>query len=248
MPLLSLDGVEKRYARGYRELLALDGVSLDVERGDFVAIWGGSRSGKTTLLRVAAGIEAPDAGEVRLEGQDLLALSAAERTRRLRQVGYVPKEWRVAHGKPVVDHVALPLLADGRPLASAMAKAHEALELVGVGGCSSATADDLTPGELGRVALARALVRNPRVLLVDEPGVTAEAGERDGLLALLRSIAAQRREDLGIVITSRDVAGLGGAEHVMSLGDGRLRSFEQPAEVVALPVRRTAPPEPEPAR
>jgi putative ABC transport system ATP-binding protein len=246
MALLSLETVTRRHRAGRQTLTVLDGISLEVWPGDVVAIWGARRSGKTTLLRVAAGIETPDAGVVRFDGKELAGCSAAERARLLRGVGYVPKEWRVAHGKPVVDHVALPLLAEGRPLASAMAKAHEALDRVGAGRCADAATDELGPGDQMRVALARALVRNPRLLLVDEAGVTAEAGERDEILRLLRSVVAEQ-DDLAFVLTTRDAAGIGGAARVMSLGEGRLRTYDRaPAEVVPLPVRPRL--ETEPAR
>jgi ABC-type methionine transport system ATPase subunit len=246
MALLSLEAVTRRHRAGRQTLTVLDQISLEVWPGDVVAIWGARRSGKTTLLRVAAGVETPDAGVVRFDGEELGRRSAAERARLLRRIGYAPKEWRVAHGKPVLDHVALPLLAEGRPLASAMAKAHEAMEQVGAGDCAAAATHELAPGDQMRVALARALVRNPRLLLVDEAGVTADSDERDEILRLLRSIVAER-DELALVLTTRDVAGIGGAARVMSLGDGRLRTYDrEPAQVVPLPLRPRV--ETEPAR
>ena len=109
MTLLSLDGVTKRYARGYREVEALADVGLEVEAGDFVAIWGGSRSGKTTLLRVAAGIESPDGGRVTFDGHDLATLSRRARARLLlTDIGCVWQTGRITRGLSVLDHVALP--------------------------------------------------------------------------------------------------------------------------------------------
>lgn len=169
-PVLALDGVTQQHRVGRHRETVLNDVSLELWPGEIVAILGPRRSGKTTLLRVAAGIEAPAAGSVRLDGEALGALRGSARTRRLRAVGYAPKEWRVARGKPVLDHVALPLLADGRPLLTALAQAHEALERVGAPHCAGAHVEELAPADGPRVALAQALVREPRVLLVDEPG------------------------------------------------------------------------------
>jgi ABC-type sulfate/molybdate transport systems ATPase subunit len=188
----------------------------------FVAVLGQRRAGKTTLLRIAAGIEAPDAGVVRLDGEALDTLSSSARTRRLRAVGFAPKSWRVARGKPVLDHVALPLLAEGRPLVTAHAKAHEALERVGAAHCAGAFTDEMGPADETRAALAQALVRQPRVLLVDEPGVTATPEEREELLRLLRELAGERPQ-LALLLTARDTAGIAGARRILTLDDGVLR-------------------------
>lgn len=246
-PTLSLDRVTRTRLDGRTPVAVLDAIDLQVWPGERVAILGGRRQGKTTLLRVAAGVEPPDTGVVRLDGADLGALSRVERTRRLRAVGYAPKSWQVARGKPALDHVALPLLAEGRPLVTALAMAHEALEAVGAAHCAGAATDDLTGDEGARVTLAQALVHRPRVLLVDEPGVLADAGERDQLLALLRAIAGERPE-LALVVTSRDVAGVAGATRVLRLSDGALRGATRPrdADVLPFPGGRSADPEPAP--
>jgi len=234
MTLLSLTAVTRLHQVGRERRAVLADVSLTVWPGDLVAIWGLRRTGKTTLLRVAAGIEAPDAGSVRIGRLDLAELSAGERTRCLRQVGYAPKEWRIAPGKPVLDHVALPLLAEGRPLATAMAKAHEAIERVGASHCAEACVSELLSTDATRLSLAQALVRDPQVLLIDEPGATADPEERVALLELLRSLLAER-PGLALVLTSRDVTGLAVADRVLTLSDGRLRSYDEPAEIVPFP-------------
>ncbi|MBS1869245.1 MAG: ATP-binding cassette domain-containing protein [Actinobacteria bacterium] len=233
-PVLALDGVGQRHRLGRRQIAVLDAIAFELWPGEIVAILGRRRSGKTTLLRVAAGIEAPASGAVRLDGVPLGDLRGSARTRRLRAVGYVPKEWRVARGKPVLDHVALPLLADGRPLLTALAKAHEALERVGAGHCAGMPAEQLDPGEATRVALAQALVREPRVLLADEPGVMAAPDERDELLRLLRTLTADDPR-LALVVTARDVAGVAGAGRVLTLDEGVLRGASEPPSAAVLP-------------
>jgi predicted ABC-type transport system involved in lysophospholipase L1 biosynthesis ATPase subunit len=239
-PVLAFDRVTRRRPQGREPVAVLDSVSFAVWPGELVAILGPHRAGKTTLLRIAAGVEAPDAGSVQLDGAALGVRATTARTRRLRAVGLVPKAWRVARGRPVLDHIALPLLAEGRPLVTALAKAHETLERVGAGHCAGAEADELAPADETRVALAQALVREPRLLLADEPGALAAADEREELLELLHRIVGER-PSLALVVTARDVAGVAGAGRVLTLGDGELHGNPGPtgAEVVPFPGVRT---------
>jgi ABC-type lipoprotein export system ATPase subunit len=220
MTLLSLDGVTKRYARGYREVQALTGVELDVDAGDFVAIWGGSRSGKTTLLRVAAGIEAPDDGRVAFDGRNLAALSRRARARLLMtDIGCVWQTGRITRGLSVLDHVALPRFKQRRH-AQARREAHDVLERVGVPQAASARWHELTDGERTRVALAHALIRRPRLLLADEPTASLNMIEREQVLSVLRSVAEQA--GVAVLMTAPDAPNLLQSQRLMALDAGRL--------------------------
>ncbi|HZV74311.1 MAG TPA: ATP-binding cassette domain-containing protein [Conexibacter sp.] len=220
MTLLSLDGVTKRYARGYREVEALASIDLDVEAGDFVAIWGGSRSGKTTLLRAAAGIETPDGGRVAFDGVDLAALSRHARARLLlTDIGCVWQTGRITRGLSVLDHVALPRFKQ-RSHAQARGEAHDVLERVGAPQVASARWHELTDGERTRVALAHALIRQPRLLLADEPTANLNMIEREQVLSVLRSVADEA--GVAIVMTAPDAPNLLQSHRMMSLDDGRL--------------------------
>jgi ABC-type Mn2+/Zn2+ transport system ATPase subunit len=117
---------------------------------------------------------------------------------------------------------------------TALAKAHEALERVAAGHCAGAMAEELAPGDETRVALAQALVREPHLLLVDEPGVMAAPDERDELLRLLRALAAEDPR-LAIAMTARDVAGMAGAGRVLTLDEGVLRGASEPPSADVLP-------------
>jgi putative ABC transport system ATP-binding protein len=220
MTLLSLDGVTKRYARGYREVQALVDVELDVEAGDFLAIWGGSRSGKTTLLRVAGGIETPDAGRVAFDGRDLTRLSRRARAQLLlTDIGCVWQTGRITRGLSVLDHVALPRFKQ-RSHAQARREAHEVLERVGVPQAASARWYELTDGERTRVALAHALIRRPRLLLADEPTASLNMIEREQVLGVLRSVAEQA--GVAVLMTAPDAPNLLQSQRLMSLDAGRL--------------------------
>lgn len=220
MTLLSLDGVTKRYARGYREVEALAEVGLEVEAGDFVAIWGASRSGKTTLLRIAAGIEPPDDGRVVFDGTDVARLSRRARARLLlNDIGCVWQTGRITRGLSVLDHVALPRFKQ-RSHAQARGEAHDVLERVDAGQCASARWHELTDGERTRVALAHALIRRPRLLLADEPTANLNLIEREQVLGVLRSVADEA--GVAIVMTAPDAPDLLQSHRLMSLDGGRL--------------------------
>lgn len=220
MTLLSLDAVAKRYARGYRELVALDEVTLDVEPGDFVAIWGASRSGKTTLLRVAAGIESVDGGTVTYDGRDLATLSRRRRARLLLdEIGCVWQTGRITRGLSVIDHVALPRFKQCSH-AQARRDAHEVLERVGVAQSGNARWHELSDGERTRVALAHALIRRPRLLLADEPTANLNMIEREQVLSVLRSVAEEA--GVAIVMTAPDAPNLLQSHRMVSLDHGRL--------------------------
>ncbi|HEX7290273.1 MAG TPA: ATP-binding cassette domain-containing protein [Conexibacter sp.] len=220
MTLLSLHAVTKRYTRGYREVEALADIDLDVEPGDFVAIWGASRSGKTTLLRIAAGIEAPDGGSVTFDGADLASCSRRARARLLlTDVGCVWQTGRITRGLSVLDHVALPRFKR-RSHAQARREAHEVLERVGALQTANARWHELTDGERTRVALAHALIRRPRLLLADEPTANLNIIEREQLLGVLRSVAEEA--GVAIVMTAPDAPNLLQSHRLMSLDGGRL--------------------------
>jgi ABC-type lipoprotein export system ATPase subunit len=235
MTLLSLDGVAKRYARGYRELVALEDVALEVDRGDFVAIWGASRSGKTTLLRIAAGIEAPDHGAVTYDGQDLPALSRRRRAQLLlREIGCVWQTGRITRGLSVLDHVALPRFKQCSH-ATARREAHDVLERVGALQCGHARWHELSDGERTRVALAHALIRRPKLLLADEPTANLNMIEREQVLAVLRSVAEEA--GVAVVMTAPDAPNLMQSHRLMSLDRGRLikPSSEQRGTLIDFP-------------
>jgi predicted ABC-type transport system involved in lysophospholipase L1 biosynthesis ATPase subunit len=244
MTLLSLTQVTRSYGDGRREVLVLDRVNMEVDSGDFVGVWGPRRSGKTTLLRVAAGIESPGAGAVCFDGHVLTRMGAGERARLLRTHGiaHVCGEWHPQLNQPTVDSVAMSLLSDRMSLREARPVARRALERVGVGDCADVWTGRLSQGERIRVGLARALVRRPRLLLVDEPAVSPSPVECGELFALLRSLA--HAGDMAVVIASEELEALEGARRIMSLSDGILRSMDSSGVVVAFPNRRVARAEP----
>lgn len=238
-PVLALEDVTATRRFGRNRTTVLDGVSVEVWPGDFIAIVGARGAGKTTLLRVAAAIDRPARGIVRLGAREAMAATHSQRSEWRRRVAYVPKQWRVAHGKPAVDHVALPLLAKGVSLRTALREAEEALAWAGTGEHAHRHVPELPPALATRVALARAFVQKPDVLLLDEPGMNTATEERAALLWLVRSMATSNPA-LAVVMTTQDTRGAAGASRTVLLVNGRLRGAAPPAaEVVPFPARRS---------
>ncbi len=235
--LLSFENVSKCYPDGGREIVVLDGVSFEIHAGVFVGIFGMRRSGKSTLLRLAAGIEAPSGGMVRFGGRDLASMSAVERERLLRRgIACVsPQDWSPGSTERVIDLVALSVGSDGPALRDARHRARRVLARVGMTSCADELARSLSLGDRARVVLAQALIREPSVLLVDEPAVIPSLSERDQFCGLLRSVADEQNATL--VVASEEMAPLHGAGMLLSIGDGELCSTEERATVVALPRR-----------
>jgi putative ABC transport system ATP-binding protein len=238
MSLLVLDGVSKSYVRGRRELRALRAVSLEVAAGEMVGVWGRRFSGRTTLLRIAAGLEAPDEGRVLLDGIDVA--EHPEGTLR-RRVAYCHASFAPAHAELVVEHVAVPLLAVGTRIDRACTRAQAMLDRVGAGACAEMRPHELAQGELVRVVLARALLQQPQLLLIDEPTSGVDLLERDDLLTTLRVIA--KDEHVAVLLTASETPGLGGADRMLSLSDGELLgdAVRQAAEVVPFKRPRAEP-------
>jgi ABC-type lipoprotein export system ATPase subunit len=219
MGLLELRGVAKRYRQGSQEVVALDGVDLDVGAGELVALVGRSGSGKSTLLHLAGGLDEPDAGTVRLGGRDLSTLSIGERaTLRRREVGFVFQFFHLIPTLTVAENVELPLLLDGRR--DKEGAVTSLLDRLGIGHRASHLPAELSGGEMQRAAIARALVTRPQLLLADEPTGNLDSATGEVILAVL----AEAVTDAGaaLVMVSHDEGAAARAGRVLHLSDGHL--------------------------
>jgi ABC-type lipoprotein export system ATPase subunit len=230
MSLLTLERVSKRYRRGRREVTALDDVSLAIAPGELVAIWGVPRSGRTTLLRVAAGLEHPDGGAVQFRGE---AVPAGHEDGLPAGIGYVQAGLAPVGGESILDHVAMPLLARGTAPETARARARLQLERVGAAGCAHLQPRELEPTERVRVAIAQALVTAPKLLLVDDPTHHVDLLEREAVLLLVRSIADG---DVAVLMTTGEAMGVSGVDRALTISGGVLRAEAgaEPGNVVPL--------------
>jgi ABC-type Mn2+/Zn2+ transport system ATPase subunit len=233
MTLLELEAVSKRVVDGPHPGTLLHEVSLDLARGEYVVVWGTRGSGRSTLLRVAAGVEVPDSGVVRFESKDLRGAG-----QELGEgIGYCLKRLRSSEGRNVLEQVMMGLLARGRSFGQARTCASAALERCGMLELARAGLLELDHGETVRVALARTLVQQPKLLVIDEPICGVELMARDEILALLRGIAD---EGVGVLASTSESAGLSGADRSLALSDGRLRGEVQAELAPVVPLRRTA--------
>jgi ABC-type lipoprotein export system ATPase subunit len=220
MALLALERVRKSYWRGRHELVVLDDVSFELDAGELVAIFGQRASGKTTLLRIAAGIESPDAGIVRFEDRDLATLRHPPRLAGLHaRIGWVRRAGPLIASMDMLDYVALPLLG-GAHHREAHRRATRALEDVGASELARATWHELSDAERTLVMIAQAIVRRPALLLADDPTATLGIEERETVLALLRSTA--EATGAAVLMTAPDVPDMLRSHRVMSLSDGEL--------------------------
>ena len=219
--MLEVTGVSKSYPGGAGELTVLRDVSLSLEPGQRLAIMGPSGSGKSTLLSILGVLESTTAGMVRLDGVDPFAGSAAQRAAfRNRRIGFVFQEHHLLHGCSALDNVLVPALATGRVSREIAARGRRLLDRVGLAERMTHRPDELSGGERQRVAVARALLLSPRLLLADEP-----TGQLDSLAAaqaadLLVELAAESGGMLLVVTHSQPLATRVGS--VRQLIDGRL--------------------------
>jgi putative ABC transport system ATP-binding protein len=198
-----------------------EGVTLEVGRGEWIAVVGESGSGKSTLLNIVAGLDRPDAGEVRLGGRVLdYADDDALALWRRRHVGFVFQAFHLLAYLDVADNVALPLALLGVPRGERMARAQAALAAVGLEGFARRHPATLSGGEMQRTAIARALIHSPSLLLADEPPGTLDEANADAILGCLAD-AAKRSGAAALMVThSRRAAAR--ADRVLRLAGGRL--------------------------
>ncbi len=218
--LLALDSVSKSYWRGKTEVTALKQVSLEVDAGEFVAVYGKRGGGKTTLLKIAAGLDRPDVGVARIDGRDLAELSRRELALLHRErVGWVSRGGPQSKDLPVDVHVALPLYGRLGPRAAAR-RAAAALESVGADDYVGELWDDLPDTARMLVAIAQALVREPALVVIDDPVAGLGLVDREHVLARLR--AAADDSDVGVLMAVPEMPAMLRADRVRSLARGRM--------------------------
>lgn len=232
MSLLELQKVRVRVREGQRERIVLDGVNLQLGGGELVMVWGQRRSGKTTLLRLAAGIQAPDEGSVRFDGHDLADTSTSVLGS---GIGYVQQRLRASEEQGVLEQVASGLLARGLDTRRARTLAREALVRAGAERLGEMRVAELRGGEAVRVALARTLALSPRLVLVDEPVAAVGLDERDEILTVLRALTG---EGIGVLASTGEPSELAGAHRPLTLSDGQLRGQSVPDLAPVVAIRR----------
>ena len=209
----------KVYQQGQRRVDALRGVSLRVEAGEFVSIMGPSGSGKSTLMHLLGGLDTPTSGRVLFQGQDLRAMSDRDRSLlRRNRVGFVFQAFNLLATLNGVVNVALPLLLGGRPRREARERALAVLERVGLGHRADHFPDEMSGGEMQRVAVARALVGEPEAVLCDEPTGNLDSASSREILGLLRELPERGRR--AVVMVTHDPTAAAYGDRIVHIRDG----------------------------
>lgn len=202
MTLVALEGVTKRYFDGSQRVVAVDKVSLELAAGKVVVIRGPSGSGKTTLLGIAGGLITPTSGDVQIAGESVVHMRDHHRTRwRRKHVGFVFQELALIPRMTLLENVLLPLAPMGGANRDAQKRAHDLLERFGLANKAQTAVQRLSGGERQRGALARALMTNAQVLLLDEPTAHVDAENAE---TMIEHLAALRSEGKLIVASTHD--------------------------------------------
>ena len=219
MVALSAHGVAKNVGRGAGARRLLAGVELEVRGGEMVAVLGRSGSGKSTLLNLLGGLDRADEGTISVGGASLTRASERELTRiRLRRIGFVFQSFQLIEELSGLENVLLPTTLPGAA-PGGVARARRLVEELGVAAVAARAPHELSGGEQQRLAIARALVNDPLLVLADEPTGNLDSGSADDVLALLRGVVAERR---AVVLVTHEAQAAAEADRVLELADGRL--------------------------
>ena len=233
-PVIELHAIQKVYATGDTEVRALDGVSLTIETGEFVAIMGPSGSGKSTLMNVLGCLDRPTSGRYVLDGRDVTSLDKAGLAEvRNRTIGFVFQGFNLLTRTSALENVELPLVYSGQKRAERRRRATAALKKVGLGDRMDHLPNQLSGGQQQRVAIARALVNEPRLILADEPTGNLDTKTSLDVMSLFQHLW-RAGMTLLVVTHEPDVAAF--AQRVITVRDGKVLSDVRQSAKVAQPL------------
>ena len=223
MEMIKASGLKKHYVTDNYEVHALDGVSLSVEEGEFLAIIGTSGSGKTTLLQILGGLDEPTAGGVWIRGNSLKDMTEDERTIfRRRNIGFVFQQYNLIPVINVYENIVLPLRLDGAEIDEKLLE--DIVRTLKIGEKLENLPEELSGGQQQRVAIARALMVKPAVLLCDEPTGNLDSVTSMEVIALLKTCAARFHQTVIVVTHQEAIAQM--ADRILRVEDGKLYDAE----------------------
>ncbi len=219
MEFLRIENLCKTYGKGANQVVALDDVSLTIEKGELVAIMGSSGSGKSTLLHIIAGVDVPTSGKVYLDGQDVYAQSSEKLAIfRRRQVGLIYQFHNLIPTLNVVENITLPVLMDKRKVNQE--RLRDLLELLGLEERKHHLPNQLSGGQQQRVSIGRALMNAPAVMLADEPTGSLDSRNGQEIIRLLKESHARYHQTLIIVTHDENIALQ--TDRIITIADGRI--------------------------
>lgn len=219
MAILVAEDLKKYYGNGENQVRALDGVSLQVEKGEFVSIVGTSGSGKSTLLHMLGGLDKPTAGKVVIDGKDISDLSDdALCIFRRRKIGFIFQNYNLVPSLNVYENIVLPVQLDGR--APDKAYVEQIIETLGLSGKLNNLPNNLSGGQQQRVAIARALVAKPAIILADEPTGNLDSRTSQDVLGLLKITSNKFSQTIVMITHNEEIAQL--ADRIIRIEDGKI--------------------------
>ena len=219
MEILKVKNLKKIYDQGPAQVKALDGVSLTVERGEFLAVVGTSGSGKSTLLHMMGGLDVPTQGQVLIEGRDLSVMKDEELTIfRRRNIGFVFQSYNLVPMLNVMENITLPLGLDGKKPDKAYIR--EVIQMLGLENKRDSLPSQLSGGQQQRVAIARALAAKPAILLADEPTGNLDSRTSQDVLGLLKITSQEFHQTMVMITHNEEIAQM--ADRILRIEDGKL--------------------------
>jgi putative ABC transport system ATP-binding protein len=233
MPLrVELTNVVRRYHTGGHTVPALDGLTLQILGGQFTSIVGPSGAGKSTLLQLIGALDSPDSGSICFNGTEIGTMTDEQQsTFRRHQVGFIFQFFNLLPTLTAWENVALPMLLDGRKLRQVRPDALRLLDLVGLGNRIEHRPAELSGGQMQRVAVARALMMDPPLILADEPTGNLDSSTGAAIMELLRSVARDDGDYRAVVMVTHNLQAAAETDRVITLQDGALKSDVSPGRV-----------------
>mgnify|MGYP004633176783 FL=1 len=221
MNILKAVDLRKVYGQGETEVIALDDVNLEVEKGEFTAIVGTSGSGKSTMLHIIGGLDNPTSGQVIVDGQDLSHMTADELTIfRRRNIGFVFQQYNLVPMLNVWENIILPVKLDGKNIEKSYID--EIVDTLGIGSKLKNMPNALSGGQQQRVAIARALASKPAILLADEPTGNLDSKTSQDVLGLLKVTSQRFNQTIVMITHNEEIAQM--ADRILQIEDGKIVS------------------------
>jgi len=221
MALVTTKGISKTYGRGGVRVAALSGVSLDIERGSFLALVGPSGSGKTTLLNLIGGLDSPDEGSILVDGAEITAMAPRELAGfRLASIGFVFQEYNLIPVLSAIENVEYVMLLKGVDKKTRRARAQRLLDEMSIGELAVRRPAELSGGQKQRVAVARAIAADPLIVLADEPTANLDSATGAALVDMMKAL--NEKHSITFIFSTHDRMVMERATRVVALKDGRI--------------------------
>lgn len=220
--MIEVKGISKVYKMGKEQFVALNDVSLNVEKGEYVAVIGPSGSGKSTLMHIIGGLDTPTVGSVCIEGEDISKLNDKKLSKyRNEKIGFVFQAFNLENSQTALENVMMPLIFAGVKKSERKKRALEALDMVGLKDFYNHKPNEMSGGQRQRVSIARALVNKPEILFADEPTGNLDSKSSESIMELFKEI---NDKGFTIIMVTHNPEEANKAKHVVKIMDGKITS------------------------